>query len=571
MSRATHFEILARETGSWQVQAVVDSQDAAVERAHDMHRLEQSKMFKVVRVEFVNGKGEFREREICKVGTAKSDGGRYADGLDAGPICKTIDDLVSPPARRATRRVLRSWLDNVGVTALELLHHPDHLTRLENTGSMLQSAVQRSAMAQSKAAGTNLHERQKVLFRLVDELLAKLRRLWRDEDRPRLEDDNIAGLIAAVADQEDGTFLFNTAIADWLSGFKTLPEKLDGLVSIMETVEDPSHLRPLDGCLADFLDDANMVAKLLGDQNSLGDALNYIASLVGSTASSVDDEAQTEYPRLKQLIREGKLPLSRKALVRRIVSSLEGQRPLSELGLADEARVNGELHQCLQMADGSFIGGSDVADALERRSEKFVNPDAIGRLLDGITRPERRLETLLKAEAGVIGDTNKRRFGEYIAAVLRMPDNVAALREPSGPTAVYLRELATLQASLLASGITKKQKDECAEILDTVSFELLKGERIIEKIAERSDSTVSEAVAILRLCAAGTFAEGLTAQYARARILRCLSSPNFLESYLGNAVDSTEKRGKLEELQQLFDKAQLPETPLTKAVSLAVG
>lgn len=570
LASATHFEILAKDTGSWQVQAVVDSQEAAVERANDMHRLDQGKMFKVMRVEFVNDKGEFREREICKVGKVKTEASRYGEGLDGGPICQTVEDMLNPAARRAARRVLRSWLDNVGVTTLELFHHPDHLTRLENTGAMLQSAVQRIAMAQANASGGSLHDRQRVLFRLVDELLAKTRRLWRDEDRPRFEDDDLTKLFRRIEDQEEAEFLFNTAIADWLAGFKTLHEKLDNLVTVAESAREPAHLHLLDSCLADFLDDANVVAKVLGEHASLGDALRYMVTLVsGKQASEGALEIET-YSELKRLIREAKLPQCRKALVKRIASSLDGTRPLSELGLVEEARINGELYRSLRQPNGRFIGGPEVAEALARRSEKFVNPDAIGRMLEGISRPERRVELLLRAESGVIGESNKRRFGEYVIAILRMPDNLELLRTPSGPAAVHMRDLAALQSALIASGLTAKQKGEGSEILDAVCVDILKKERIFEKISERSDGAASECLAILRLCAGATFTEGNAAELARLRILRCLRVPNFLEEFLRGADDAVNKRAKLEELQQLFEQAKLPETPLTAAVSLAV-
>lgn len=569
MSSATHFEILAMGAGSWQVQAVVDSQDDAVQRANDMHRLEQDKMFKVVRVEFTNDKGEFRERTVCKVGQAKAHAGRYGDGLDGGPICSTVEDLLSAASRRAARRVLRNWLDNVGVTTLELFHHPDHLTRLENTGSMLQSAVQRIAMAQAKAGG-DLHDRQRILFRLSDELLAKTRRLWRDEERPRLRNNDVGALIEAIGKREEAAFLFNAAIADWLSEFKSIHEKLDNLVAIIESAQDPAHLRPLDACLADFLDDANIVTKVLGEHASLGDALRYMVTLVGGNAESGGDELGENYSQLKQLIRDGKLPLCRKSLIKRIVSSLDGVRPLSELGLVEEASINGELYRLLQRPDGRFIGGDEVNEAFMRRTDKFVNPDAIGRMLEGVTHPEKRVEILLRAERGVIGEANKRRFGEYIAAILRMPDNVEMLRSPAGPAAVHMRELASLQSDLLASGLTAKQKAECSGVLDSVCVDLLQRERILEKIRERSDSAVSEGVAILRLCAGGTFTEAGAADLARSRVVNCLKAPNFLQEYLSDAVDASQKRSKLEELQQLFDRAKLPQTPLTAAVSLAV-
>ena len=559
--------------GSWQVQAVLDRQDAAVEQAHDMHRLEQDNMFKVVRVDFNNGTGEFREREILKVGKQKAGNGRYGEGLDAGPACVKLPELLSPEARRATRRVLRSWLDSVGITPLELMHHPDYLTRLENSGTMLQSAVQRAAMAQSKATGQDLHERQRILFRLVDELLAKARRLWRDEERPRFDGTNLSALVERIKDDLDSTYLFNAAISDWLTEFKTSAEKLAKLVDVAEQTTTSAGLERLDGCLADFLEDANAVVAMLGEQESLGDALQHVAALVGAGAGADDLEISGDerFAVFKNLVRENKLPQCRRTFIRRVVSSLEGQRPLTDKGIAAEAALTARLQRSLLMPDGGYLGGVEVEAALERRAERFVSPDAIGRLLDGIVAPDKRVRALLNAEVGVIGDRNKRRFGEYIVAILRVPDNVTALSEPNGPPAVYMRDLATLQTDLNNSGATEKQKQDGAEVLDRVCTHILKSERILEKIAERSDGAVGEALAIMRLCAAGTFTEGEAAQAARERIVRCLKSPSFLEKYLVGANDAGEKRRRLEELQELFSSAKVPRTPLSVAVSMALG
>ena len=569
MSEGTHFEILAMGRGSWQVQAVLDREDSAIQQAHDMHRLDKGGVLKVVKVEFHSRSGEFREREICKVGKVKAGEGRYSEGLDAGPACTELSELLSLTGRRAIKRVLRSWLDSIGVTPFELLHHPDYLNRLENSGTMLQSAVQRAAMAQSNATGGSLHDRQRELFRLVDEAIAKARKLWRDDSRPRFDGIDLPAFIESLGDSDDISYFFNASIADWLSSFKTPGEKLQSLVTLAEQAKGSAERARIDDCLTDFLEDAQAVTQMLGDRASLGDALMHIASLVGGEPDG-DDDGDEEFAVLKQLIRGGELPKCRQTLLRRIVSSLEGQRSLSDHGVVADARIAAELRRCLCSEDGQVVGGSEMEAAFERRSEKFVSPDAIGRVLDGIVAPDKRVKILLDVEEGVMGRVNKRRFGEYVVAVLRVPDNIEQLSAPQGPAAVYMRELAGIQKRILQSGLTEKQKEEGAEILDRICVTIMKSERILEKVGERSPGPVATAVALLRLCAAGTSTEGAASDTVRERIVSVLKTPTFLNGYLSGAEGNNERRQRLYELQELFEKAQVPETPLTAAVAMAL-
>jgi hypothetical protein len=76
-------------------------------------------------------------------------------------------------------------------------------------------------------------------------------------------------------------------------------------------------------------------------------------------------------------------------------------------------------------------------------------------------------------------------------------------------------------------------------------------------------------MAILKLCAAGTFTEGRAADAARQRASTVLRSPGFAEAFLRRGSDKTEMQKMLVELETLMTKAGIGELPLMGAMVTA--
>jgi hypothetical protein len=608
MSEQSHYEILSDNGRSWNVEAIVPSNSEATERAHDVKRLQGSKAVKVVHVSFNNDAGEFREHEVLFLGNRRSSVRKYGDGLDAGSPCHSLEHLFSLQSRQAIRRVMRQWLDAHRITPVELLHHPEYINRFEGSGSMLQSAVQRAAMAQAGAYNQDVKMRQRELYDLVDKVSAKAKILWRAEKCPIIHNDDLDELVATLADEKDKDYLFCAALTNWLRRFQSGQEKFIALLEMATRSKKPATTAHLDGYLTDFFEDANTVAKLIGNQHTLGGAVLRLADLVNPNLAlkftqepseppqafvadvnspsgekekvkdeiysdaDDDDEDEPEHPaieKFREVLRRGRFPKCRQTLIRRIDQTLTGPRSLSNGGVLQDAQLLAQLHERLCDEDGKFVMGSDMEEAFTQRSQRYVSGDAVGRMLEGVSDPVRRVSILLDAVQGIFGKASRQRIGDYIVAVLKEPKNQESLRNPEKPPAVHMRNLGTIQRRILDSGLSEKQLDIASEILDDVSLELLERAQILSKIAARSSNSIDECISILKLCAAGTFTEGRTMEQARARAAVVLRSPGFAEAFLRRGQDKKQMQEMLVELEDLMTKAGISDLPLMGAMVAA--
>ncbi|MCH7551642.1 MAG: hypothetical protein IIA35_08110, partial [Proteobacteria bacterium] len=68
-------------------------------------------------------------------------------------LCEDIADFYRFPARRTAGRLLRPYLDDQGVSALELAFSPGRLMMFERNDKLFAPAIQRVGGIQAKIAG----------------------------------------------------------------------------------------------------------------------------------------------------------------------------------------------------------------------------------------------------------------------------------------------------------------------------------------------------------------------------------------------------------------------------------
>jgi len=597
MAEQSHYEILSEHGSGWNAEAIVPDKAEAIERANDLKRQKGNDAVKVMYVSFNNAVGAFLEQEILLLGARPSPARVYGDGLDAGSPCHSMEQIFSLQSRQAIRRVMRQWLDAQRLTAVELLHLPEYINRFEASGTMLQSAVQRTAMAQAGAYKVDVNVRQRELYSLFDQISAKAKAMWRAEKVPVIDNDDLDGLVSRLGDGKDKEYIFNASLSNWLRRYKSGPEKLMALLEIATRAKRPATIAHLDGFLTDFLEDANAITKLIGDQSSLGEAVLRLAGLVnpGAAAAAVaaipeaaeaediepgdgiyiaaesDDEIE-EHPAIEEfraMVRSGRFPMCRKSLVHRIEQTLNGNRSLTGNGVLAEARLLRLLHDRLCGADGNLHFGLELVKAFENRSHGYVSSNSIGNMLEGELLPLKRISILLEAELGIYSKLGQRRIGDYILAILKEPENQVTLRHPETPPAIHMRNLGGIQRLIMKSNLSDVQKEESAAILDDVCTEILGREQILAKIADRSSSNIDECMSILKLCAAGAFTEVRAADIARQRATAVMRAPGFAEAFLRRANGKSEMGKMLVELETLMTRAGIVENSLLGVMAAA--
>lgn len=564
----THFEVQADHGRGWSVQAVLDDLNAAKERAEDIKTATKAIAVKVLRVGYDERKSEFVEVQVHYVGEKRPDVVGKGDLLDAGPNCEKGKDLHALASRRVIKRVLKTWLEGVKVQPIELLHHAELIAKLDGAGTVLQGAVQRAAIAQAQQSGQSAQQRQRELYDVVDQAAAMIRPIWRDENRPKLTNDDIDALAASLPDDEDLTIF--VALTERLQSCKSISEKLDTLMRMMMAVQSDRAVAVLDNFLTDFVEDGVFMRAVVGEQAQLGDALlRAIALLAGDDPSAIG--APEHFQAFIARLQAEQLPRCRKALVRRIVTTLASQQSLTNDGPLGEVAFNKKLASLLQQEKGGFLGGEEMHEAFLSRSERYVSANAIGKITEDLARPDERILAILNLVDGIFGERNVRRLGEYIVAIVEQPNNRRELAEDDQPPLTRMRCVASLQEKTLASRLPAFQIDKVSEILDEICAEIMDREKVLKRVVARASTPASGAVALLQLLGSGALTKGIASEQAQALAQKALRTPGLIEAVLADAKDADDKKRRLLEFYQLIEQADLPASPASAALAAAVG
>ena len=547
------FEVLIEDQSGWTVVGVFDDQDDAKAEAEARRPGGRGDNVKVVRVGYDDASGEFKEREILFLGDRRRKPTNDVGPADGGPVCRTTAQLYGARARAAIRRLLRDYLNKTNTTVMELLHHPDLMHRLENTGSLMMGAVQRASMAQVRGTDMNVQERARDLYKLLEELRNAIRKRWRDGEIVRIQDHDIAALRIAISDREDREFLFNTAVVIEMQTEGTFAGKLEYLVQLIsETPTDNFSLPLLDTLLSDLLANAATMTALLGEQPNLGQALLHIADL--ALGSLEVDGCPQALRLLNEMIGEDRLPRCRDALLDRLVSSLAGSRFLTDGGAVDEILFNADLAARIRREDGSYLGGGDLETAFKSRSERYLGPDMIGQLLQGVVDPLARVRCLMNIEHGIVGKKNKRKLVSYIMPVFGDAIGSDAFIQHIGPPENRMRQLAAVQTRVLDSGFSDRHKEEISEQLDYYCMQLINEHDLFGEIDRSDKSCYEKATGLLRMCTDNVFTEGMASRQAHDQALRYIRDPGFMQLFLKESDTNEEKRRRLESLERLIGR-----------------
>jgi len=91
-------------------------------------------------------------------------------GITEAAMCTRLSDYYDFPARRTVGRLMRQYLDEYGLSALELAFDASHLKLLENNEKLFPRAVQRVAGLQAKETETDQVQRADEIFSAITQV-----------------------------------------------------------------------------------------------------------------------------------------------------------------------------------------------------------------------------------------------------------------------------------------------------------------------------------------------------------------------------------------------------------------
>lgn len=184
MPQHVHYEVFRRQggAGSYSLIEVRDNRDDAIKFAQELMK-NGAKAVKVMKETFNEDTGDYLSLKVFEEGSnAKTARAKCIEEDVPTSPCFRVDDLYSYHARKTIALLVPDFLARHQVTVIELGHRADLLERLEATGTLLQHAIQKVAVAQVAQREDHLHKIIRGLHELVTQLI---QRVYKDAEKGR--------------------------------------------------------------------------------------------------------------------------------------------------------------------------------------------------------------------------------------------------------------------------------------------------------------------------------------------------------------------------------------------------
>ncbi|HXC56931.1 MAG TPA: hypothetical protein VNU97_16650 [Rhizomicrobium sp.] len=565
MAQSIHYEIFARQgaKGGWKMLDVRTERDSALEFAQKLMADEKATGVKVVKETYNEDTGDYLTLKIFEDGHNQVKTAPAQEDVPHALPCFKPDDLYSYHARATMTRLISEFLARNRITITELCHRADMLEKLEATGTLLQHAIQKVAVAQAASTSTPVAQ----IIKSLNELTTKaFHRVYRDERNllfPDVEPGGFGALAAKLAAQSDGLYVLNGAIARRLRDAKGWDEKVFRLLALMAEAPTEGQARTLllsaiDSLIGEVLAGSAALHELIGNNENLGEALMCLVQLfLGKEPANAGERAGLLA--LTQHFAADNLPEARTAIANRIMAEFKSAKRLCPNALDDEFKTLRQIANRVVLGIGKYLSHEDLIGAFTLRSKRLVTHETLGEYMAGAGAPDEKLERLLFVEENIIGAENKRLLATFIMPVITAAGFETHFSNAKIPLLARLQRLAQLQARVRRSGFQENQRQEMADILDKRACELEARAKLFEGLDAKPGSAVEKATTILRLCTGGMLTEGRLSTRAREQVVSYLGRPGFLTGYIAQSAQAAgvqrDADAAMAELMQTLGKA----------------
>jgi len=555
MAREIHYEIFARQgsRGGWRMIEVRSERDSALDLARELMADGRATGVKVVKETFNDDSGEYLTLKIFEDGHNQFKTLPAQEDMPNALPCFKPDDLYSYHARATITRLLSDYLARNKLTVTELGHRADALEKFEATGTVLQHAIQRVAVAQAASTTTPV---QQIVKRLLELTNQAMQRVYRDSRKGvfvRIEAEGFNALAAKLANQPDGGYLLNGALALYLREAKGWDDKLVRLLTVIERADGDGKallLASIDAIVAEVLSGSAALHELIGPRENFGGQLSSLVDLF------LGIEPQGERAGLIALTKHfaaDDLPEARTAIAARLMAEFKSVKRLAPASLFEEFQTLRRIADRLVRGIGKYLSHEDLVAAVTLRSKRLVTHETLGEHIADAASPEEKLSRLMFVEENIVGAENKRKLATFIVPLITAPFFESHFQNQKVPVLSRLKALAALQLRVRRSGLQEDQRREIECLLDKLGCEVEARSKVLETLIANAAGPVERARALLTLCTGEVLTEGRLAAKARELVLAQLAKPGFLTGYTAQA--RCDAQAAVGELMDLLGKA----------------
>jgi hypothetical protein len=402
------YEVLVGEGKRWINNSTHATRSAALEVAEELLKAANHDGVRVVAENERTGEEEIlfeesidRDDKVIKLNPVKD-----------APLCAEFIDFYRFPARRTAGRLLRNYLDDQGMTALEMIYNPAQLLMFERNDRVFAPAMQRIGAIQAKATGEQPAKRTDTLFKTFD-IIKERAKTSADAEKysALLKAKGLDSLIDGAGQwekEENREFVIRGAMASHITSCRDGDGKLQLLIGLSRDHPGPEAVAYLDEITAEILDGAAAVMEVLGGQPDAAAANRKLVNLSCGRCQPPKNPISC-IVELNDMIARLDMPLTRQVLLERVENEIGGIRPLTREGKTVDREAFAVLVRELAEDDG-LMGGPGMGAAVVGRARITLTKgesdlsaeQAIDHLLDLMPNRAVRLGFLLDLAASAL-------------------------------------------------------------------------------------------------------------------------------------------------------------------------
>lgn len=548
----TIFEIWIYARDNWLLAELGETEGQAVADAQALLTKPENVAAKVLRVTFSEKSQDYREAEAFTGGIAPTIS-EEPESEDYQPFCTAPEDFYNGDAFRIIGRLLKQPLQQWKITVPELMYGARYLKKLNDTGMLLQGAVQKTAIAQCQQTDHKTSERVLELYDMTTAALGDLKQAS-DEGFPKIADKDLAALVQEVSDLPQPRKMLMMALCEHFTDYGSLDEKYDQVFSFLAKYDAPEIVAAMDTYLAGYLASDKNIVDLLGEPVSLGASLVDFINFV--KGNFIPRGARAErHELLNRLFAQDRLPECRKILMMRIETELKGPKSLVQGNEFENIMFHANITQALSApGDGAAID-SRFLDILDVRCAKILGRERMAKVIGPIERVADRILKLLTMCREAPGPHSRNLMARFFLPILDLRSNEKELANDDQPVMVRLKALRDLQKQVEEVGFFEVHARRISVRLDDIAAGVLRDGNVVQNILAQQDNRVAKLTALLKLLGADILTDGEASALVKAEAKAFLGDDQFMAELIPSSAEKSEQIAILKNFYDMLSKA----------------
>jgi len=411
------YEVQTARGSRWLIDMSVPKKSEAMERAEAMVAKGRGEGVRITQMR----EGWLKEKIIFE---RRPVGGDKAITICQVPdleMCKRLADYYALPSRLTIGRVMRTYLDEHGMTALELMFNVGHLRMLDRMDKFFPSALQHIAQLQAKVSGQTKTEHMDKLGAVFEKVLKRARRSGDDYEQfaanlSKYGPDRAIAKVRAANPRNTDIAVY-AVLAAHIEG-ATWSDKLGLAIDIADKAVGSTSVVLADEIIAEILDGTESINDLFRGFSNALDAWKVYVKIITGRMTKPPKYMSPHIVRLNELFTRYDMGATRQVLLKRIARGMGGTQSLSKDGRESDRAAFVNLVRELVEPCG-LNGGPQMVEAMVLRAKTLLGEDGADLPIETAIRQALYLMPSQAVRLGVLLDLTLSELGRKHKGLVR--------------------------------------------------------------------------------------------------------------------------------------------------------